>query len=89
MSTNTSTSTVYGTLRETLVTKFAIPDEEIRPGTTVGELDLDSLALAELAVVMSEELGITVTEEGITADTSLEEFTERITSGVPAGGDAA
>lgn len=86
---STGTDTVYVTLSDTLQSKFNTPADEITPTTTIGDLELDSLALAELAVVLSEELGVTVTEDGITADTSLAEFTEHIAAHVRTGGDSA
>ncbi|EFE77748.1 phosphopantetheine-binding protein [Streptomyces filamentosus] len=65
---------IFGFMRDQLKKTFQIPDDQIEPTTTFGELELDSLALAELAVLLGEELGVTVTEDGITAETTLAEF---------------
>ncbi|MEU9481745.1 acyl carrier protein [Streptomyces sp. NPDC048191] len=70
---------VYSALRRALISKFAVPADDIEPGRTIGDLELDSLALAELAVVLSEELGVTVTEDGVTSANSLAEFAELVT----------
>ncbi|MGW6258991.1 acyl carrier protein [Streptomyces sp. NPDC055085] len=72
--------TIYQALCGVLVSTFAIPLREIRPTATIGDLDLDSLALAELAVILSENIGITVTEDGITAEHSLSDFAEHISA---------
>ncbi|MFI6515705.1 acyl carrier protein [Spirillospora sp. NPDC050679] len=40
--------------------RFALPPERIRPETRFADLDLDSLALAELADVLEEEFGLAV-----------------------------
>jgi acyl carrier protein len=65
---------VYQLISETLVTKFRVPAEEIKPEATVGALELDSLALAELAVTVEEELGIEVAEDGANGTTTLAEL---------------
>ncbi|GLW15231.1 hypothetical protein Stsp01_19740 [Streptomyces sp. NBRC 13847] len=74
----TQTDTIYNAMRDTLVTTFTVPADDIEPTTTLGELDLDSLALAELAVILSEKLDVTVTEGGVTADHSLADFAAHI-----------
>ncbi|MFC9970909.1 acyl carrier protein [Spirillospora sp. NPDC127200] len=40
--------------------RFALPPEHIRPETRFADLDLDSLALAELADMLEEEFGLAV-----------------------------
>ncbi|MFG2637985.1 acyl carrier protein [Streptomyces sp. NPDC048362] len=82
---STSTDAVYSALRQTLINKFDVPANEIQPGKTIGDLELDSLALAELTVVLSEELGVTVTEEGVTSASSLAEFADLVTTEANAG----
>lgn len=85
---STSHEAVYRVLRHTLSEKFRVPHEEIRPDATIGELDLDSLALAELAVVLSEELGVSVTEEGVTRTTTLDQFAAGVAVAAAESSDA-
>ncbi|GGW79628.1 hypothetical protein GCM10010503_66570 [Streptomyces lucensis JCM 4490] len=85
----TSPEAVYRLVHDTLTTKFELPAAEIRPDATIGELELDSLALAELAVVLSEELGVEVTEEGVTRTTTLDEFAAGVARATAPAGDAA
>ncbi|MFG2370166.1 phosphopantetheine-binding protein [Streptomyces sp. NPDC048504] len=46
-----------------LTEKFEVSAESIRPEATLESLDLDSLALAELALALQEQLGVPVAEE--------------------------
>ncbi|MFJ9380074.1 phosphopantetheine-binding protein [Streptomyces sp. NPDC101455] len=46
-----------------LTEKFEVSAESIRPEATLESLDLDSLALAELALALQEQLGVPVAED--------------------------
>ncbi|MEW1828395.1 phosphopantetheine-binding protein [Streptomyces sp. NPDC088196] len=46
-----------------LTEKFEVSADSIRPEATLESLDLDSLALAELALALQEQLGVPVAEE--------------------------
>ncbi|WP_405949388.1 phosphopantetheine-binding protein [Streptomyces prunicolor] len=50
-------------LTAVLTEKFEVSAERIRPEATLESLDLDSLALAELALALQEQLGVPVAEE--------------------------
>lgn len=43
-----------------LVERFGVPEEELTPDTTFRDLDLDSLDLAELAVLVRKRYGVEV-----------------------------
>ncbi|MEU6663857.1 phosphopantetheine-binding protein [Streptomyces sp. NPDC046821] len=45
-----------------LTEKFEVSPESIRPDATLESLDLDSLALAELALALQDRLGVRVEE---------------------------
>ncbi|MFE7647468.1 phosphopantetheine-binding protein [Streptomyces phaeoluteigriseus] len=59
-----------------LVSDFGIEPTTISPQATPAELDLDSLSLAELAVILQEQTGIRLEE--VNAGTSLEEIARQI-----------
>ncbi|MFE2276688.1 acyl carrier protein [Streptomyces sp. NPDC059454] len=48
----------YDTIRSILNSAFRIPQDEIRPDLTLGQLDLDSLALTELVLIVHEHFGV-------------------------------
>ncbi|MFE1027046.1 acyl carrier protein [Streptomyces sp. NPDC058818] len=50
----------YDTFRSILSSAFRIPEDEIRPDLTLGQLDLDSLALTELVLIVHERFGVKV-----------------------------
>jgi acyl carrier protein len=43
----------------------------IEPTMTFNDLDLDSLSLAELGAQLEDDLGVTVEEENLTAETTV------------------
>lgn len=56
-------SAVYDTVKQLLVDKFGVSEEEISPSATFSDLDLDSLDLVEFALAAEEELGVRITDE--------------------------
>ena len=50
----------YDVIRSVLSGSFRVPEDEIRPGATLGELDLDSLALTEFVLVLHERFGVKI-----------------------------
>jgi acyl carrier protein len=56
-------SAVYDTVKQLLVDKFGVSEEEISPAATFSDLDLDSLDLVEFALAAEEELGVRITDE--------------------------
>ncbi|WP_030381257.1 MULTISPECIES: acyl carrier protein [unclassified Streptomyces] len=61
----------YDTVRSVLTSAFRIPADEIEPGLTLGQLDLDSLALAELTLVLHERFGVRIDGEHASRDTTV------------------
>ncbi|MFC8422152.1 acyl carrier protein [Streptomyces sp. NPDC057236] len=61
----------YDTVRSILTSTFRVPEEEIRPERTLEQLDLDSLALAELVLVVHERLGVKISSEHVSRTTTL------------------
>lgn len=56
-------SAVYDKVKQLLVDKFGVAEEEISPSATFTDLDLDSLDLVEFALAAEEELGVRITDE--------------------------
>jgi acyl carrier protein len=56
-------SAVYDRVKDMLVDKFGVPQEDVRPDATFEELDLDSLDLVEFALAAEEELGVRISDE--------------------------
>ncbi|MBK3578382.1 acyl carrier protein [Streptomyces sp. MBT65] len=56
-------SPVQTAVTAVLTEKFEVSADSIRPEATLESLDLDSLALAELALALQETLGVPVAEE--------------------------
>ncbi|WP_328347502.1 phosphopantetheine-binding protein [Streptomyces violaceus] len=50
----------YDTIRSILNSAFRIPEDEIAPDLTLGQLDLDSLALVELVLIVHERFGVKI-----------------------------
>ncbi|HEY3870242.1 MAG TPA: acyl carrier protein [Actinocrinis sp.] len=64
--------------------QFDIPPEQIAPHTRLADLDLDSIALIELAAVLEEDLGVTVSGPPITMEDQIGAIAERlVAAGVP------
>ncbi|GHI94683.1 acyl carrier protein [Streptomyces olivaceus] len=68
----------YDVIRSVLTTTFQIPDAEIGPERTLEQLELDSLALAEFALILQERLEVRVDEEHATRTTTLAQVTEHL-----------
>lgn len=57
--------TVVDRLAALLISRFGITSDELRPGVTFAELDLDSLALVEFAMVAEKEFGVALGEDDV------------------------
>ncbi|MER6159598.1 phosphopantetheine-binding protein [Streptomyces sp. NPDC001868] len=66
-------SSTYDRLVGLLAKGFGIDADEVSPGNTFEELELDSLALVELTLAAQEEFGITLTDDDLHARSSLTE----------------
>jgi acyl carrier protein len=58
-------TTVLERLSEILVGYFGVEPEEVHPGATFAELDLDSLAIVEFGLVAEKEFGVTIGEDEV------------------------
>jgi acyl carrier protein len=56
-------SAVYDKVKELLVEKFGVSEEEISRDATFADLDLDSLDLVEFALAAEEEMGVRISDE--------------------------
>ncbi|MGQ4479569.1 phosphopantetheine-binding protein [Streptomyces sp. SAS_276] len=56
-------SPVQTAVTAVLTEKFEVSPQHIRPEATLESLDLDSLALAELALALQEALGVPVADD--------------------------
>ncbi|GAA3030977.1 acyl carrier protein [Actinokineospora globicatena] len=65
-------------VRAVLVASFGVAAEEVGPGVTLAELDVDSLALVEFALIAEKEFGVAIDEEEITKDFTLEDVVSLI-----------
>jgi acyl carrier protein len=48
-----------------LTTYFGVEESEVRPDVTFAELDLDSLAIVEFALVAEKEFGVTIGDDEV------------------------
>lgn len=55
--------TVLERLAALLIARFGVSRDEVRPDATFAELDLDSLALVEFAMVAEKEFGVPIGED--------------------------
>lgn len=68
----------YDTLRSILTGAFRVPEDEIRPELTLGQLDLDSLALTELVLIVHERLGVRIGNEYVSRGTTLAQIADHL-----------
>ncbi|MEU7475032.1 phosphopantetheine-binding protein [Lentzea sp. NPDC042327] len=65
-------------LTKLLVLHFGASEQRVNGEITFEELDFDSLALVELAMVAQKEFGVEVDEQEITPDQSVQSVAELI-----------
>ncbi|MFE0808524.1 acyl carrier protein [Streptomyces sp. NPDC058794] len=82
---------MYDRLVTLLTEEFGIDADCLRPQATVRDLDVDSLMLAEIAVILSEETGVRVDDldGGLSLDSNLEELAEAFAAAMARGSEAA
>lgn len=56
-------ATVYDKVKELLVDKFGVEEDEVSPTATFEDLDLDSLDLVEFALAAEDEMGVRISDE--------------------------
>lgn len=55
-------------VRDLLVASFGVAAQEVAEDVTFAELDVDSLALVEFALMVQKEFGVAIDEDELTAD---------------------
>ena len=68
-----------------LISRFGVSEGELRPDVTFAELDLDSLALVEFAMVTEKEFGIPFGEDELSPQATVTDAVELIDAKM--GGD--
>ncbi|MER5784235.1 acyl carrier protein [Streptomyces mobaraensis] len=61
----------YETLLDVLEGTFAIPRAEVDPSTKLTELGLESLARAELALILRDHFAVPLSEEDVPVDATV------------------
>ncbi|MFJ4654516.1 acyl carrier protein [Nocardia sp. NPDC088792] len=69
-------NTVWDAIADVISRHFSIPRNRIRPELTFADLDLDSVALVEFAVVLKEEQDFDVTYVDFVMEDSLGRLAE-------------
>lgn len=59
-----------------LVGRFAVPEDELRPDATFADLDLDSLALVEFALVAEKEFGVQIADDEVSPNATVRDAAE-------------
>ncbi|MBT2377339.1 acyl carrier protein [Streptomyces sp. CB00316] len=77
---------VYTHLVNLLGDKFEVAPDQIRPDATLGDLDLDSLAVVELHVTLQEEWGVPLDDSAATGELTVEEVARSVAALLEAEG---
>lgn len=64
-------ATVLERLSALLISRFGVTEDELRPDVTFAELDLDSLALVEFALVAEKEFGVPFSEDEVSPEATV------------------
>jgi acyl carrier protein len=70
---------IYQTIATVLVEKYEIGEDRIQPSTEFDSLDLDSLVLAEISVILTNQLGIFITDDELAQAGTVGEAASRLT----------
>jgi acyl carrier protein len=62
---------IQARLKTLLANNFGVDEQDIDPDATFSELQVDSIALVELAVVAEEEFGVKVGEDEFTPENTI------------------
>lgn len=62
---------MYEMLTRLLVEEFGLDEDQVRPDATARQLELDSLSLAELAVIITESTGVRLEDVEMSPDSTL------------------
>jgi RND superfamily putative drug exporter len=72
------TTNTFDVIRTALTSGFRVPEDEVVPGATLEELELDSLALAEFALILEERLGVKIDSEHAVRTTTLADIARHL-----------
>ncbi|MFI6062407.1 acyl carrier protein [Streptomyces sp. NPDC051286] len=84
-------SAIHPQITDVLTNTFKVPAAEILPGSTMDSLEMDSLAVAEFAVIIKETLGVEANSDKLYKDATLADITmfiDAVVSGDPAMSNA-
>jgi acyl carrier protein len=76
---------VYDRLVTLLNNKFEVDPDRITPETTLGALELDSLAVVELYVTLQEEWQIPLDDSGASGELTVADVARAVTALLDAG----
>ncbi|MGC9381268.1 acyl carrier protein [Streptomyces sp. MH13] len=68
----------YDAVRSILTSAFRVPEEEVQPGLTLEQLDLDSLALTELVLILHEQFGVKIDNEYASPGTTVAQVADHL-----------
>ncbi|HTJ70402.1 MAG TPA: phosphopantetheine-binding protein [Actinospica sp.] len=77
----TIATSVRDHFEHTLVHTFEVQAAALRPGLTLDELGLDSLAIVELIDIMAADLGVTLEDDAIRPGMTVDEVVDTLESG--------
>ncbi|WP_446041608.1 acyl carrier protein [Streptomyces sp. SID1121] len=69
-----------------LVDKFDVDPDAVKPGSTLAELELDSLAVVELLVTVQERWGVELDDADAGDDLSIDQLARLVADQLPQGG---
>ncbi len=68
-----------------LTERFGVPEREISPEATFADLELDSIALVELAMAVEDEFGVKLAEDELTDEDDLARAVTLISASLAVG----
>jgi acyl carrier protein len=80
--TELSADRVFQLLRRIIKHDFRIPEEDIKPSSSLEELDLDSIDAVDIAVSIEEEIGFQFQPEHLESIRTLQDVVEVVLSGM-------
>ncbi|MFJ1595335.1 acyl carrier protein [Streptomyces sp. NPDC088261] len=69
-----------------LVDKFDVDPDAVKPGSTLAELELDSLAVVELLVTVQERWGVELDDADADAELSIDHLARLVADQLPEDG---
>lgn len=78
-------SKAYTEVVDILVDKFQFTEDELSPGATLEDVDLDSLGRVEFVLTLRDRTGVPFSEDEVTLDTTLGEIATAIETSWDAG----